>query len=140
MSLNDNLGEIVNAVRFELGYRVYRDENSILPLSAIRGEIFWLFRNIMKRPIIPVLDERYIIAWAAVGTGTGDNLDIELLGEGDYTAIQILPHAVESFPKVFRAGMQAYLEQRQYVTEPQQAIEHAVESMGKLLNPIPKPK
>ena len=131
MPPSDNLGEIVNSVRSELGYKVY-DDGSVK--SVTLGGVYWLFRNIMKKPIIPAFHERYIMVLAAVGTKTGDNFNVELLGENEYSLIQILPHAVESFPKVFRAGMQAYLEQRQYVTKPQQAMDYAINQMCESLN------
>lgn len=134
MPSNDNLGDIVNAVRSELGYGIFRDNNNDLDWSSIRRGIYWLFRNIAK-PVVPAFDEMYIIVFAAVRTNTDDNLDFELLRQNDYDLIQLLPRAVESFPKVFRAGMQGYLEQRQYVTKPQQAVDYATKQMIKSLSP-----
>ena len=128
--LNDNLADIINAVRSELGYQVYRDDTII---SDIRREIYWLFRNVMKRPVVPLFDESYIIALTAMCTQAGYGLYIELLSEEDRSVAQILPHAVESFPKVFRAVMQAYLEEMHYSTKPQQAIDYAKQQMLKSL-------
>ena len=132
MSSNDNLGEIVKATRSELGYEVYESRSF---WSDIQGEFYWLFRNMIKKPVIPANDEGHVTGTAAMVTKTHDNIDLELLEKGEYSLMQLLPHALETFPKVFRAGMKAYLEQRHYVTKPQQVWNYIAKPMCESLTP-----
>jgi len=53
MSQITTLDDVVRDISSELGYEVYNDTY----FSDILGEIYWLFRNVMK-PVIPAWHEK----------------------------------------------------------------------------------
>ncbi len=120
---NELLKDIVRRARVAdygstRGYRIYAQDSLG---DRLTGDFYWLFRNVVRTQVIPVHHEIIIALRAAMLTGNGPS-DWSQVGQYQNFRLTIKSDKSSEFEEIFRIGMGAYLEERHYVTRPEEAL------------------